>query len=1459
MTAIDSAQTQTVESALVRMASATDEHELEAAWVAGLRGLRDPDDRHRILAAAGRRMHVFDEVVDDLLRRHWLEDVVHEVRVRGGRPLGEKLAAVMMTEVREAFARADADLAALRKAVAAGHGMHDFSAQSPLAAARLCDLGRMAERLRGTELMALVPAEDARLARELADSWAFRNRLLVAVPAPLRVDRDDLLDWARSRAAESELPRLLRMLVAETAHATKIDFPAGTSVAASGWDGIVECFEGNQFVPEGRSGWEVSTQQSGSDAKAQSDYRNRIEDVAPEQRHDMDYVAVLCAPWTKARAFEQEKRSLCDFRSVRALNVDALESWLECAPHSTVWLRELMGKPVVGINLLSAWWAKWLESTSPALDAGVVLAGRDDQAVRLRDRCQLLRGGVITIGGQIHRDEVLAFVAAALVSPDGPSPCSTDALYVDDHDTVKSLLAAEVLSVSSPRAPALTVVVPSADFAEHLPAGSRHRMIVPVPGGSQAEIVLEAADSAVVAGRLRAAGADSDDAHELGSLARMSLMALRRHLAVSPEVHRPQWATGPVAETLRRSLLLNSWDQSRAGDREVVERFVGRSHEDTAETLNNLDSGDAPMILTGEIRHVVSPTDTWMLLDHHLTPADIEALGEVVHDVLTEPDPLYGTTGLERLQAQYDCVRAKYSSWIKRGVATTLALLGSRHPTLLGSASPASTAASGIVWRILRSANEDASPRTWDAVVEVLPLLAEANPEAVLSSLRTCLSERQAFAEAMFEDGSDDGFGFPAPSAHLRVLEALEFLAWSPDHVEAAVDMLAGLAAIDPGGGWANRPAGSLASIMCPGSPNTCASIQERLEAIAMLRKRHGPVAWKLMLSMLPNEHRVQFHKSGPHYRDWKRAEPVVTPAEQADVVAATADMLLQDVGDDPKRWAALIGRVTGLPDIARSEMIAALRQVVDAGPDEEFKSLVWPTLREMVDRHREFHNTQWALPETEIASFDALAECLRPMAPEIAYGQLFSSGLTFIDGASVVGDRRAYEEAVAVRQDEATGAILHSGGVSAVLEFAERIEQPGMVGDSLARRGENLDEAVLGAMPDAPPAITCVALRYFECRFAEFGWEGVDRLLADHGLSPQVAADLLRAVPAAELPWRRVDALGHEVAAEYWTRVGCYETGPPTELSELVEVSRRLREAGRIDMARTVLVHQPGSFESELDFAEEAAACLDLWVLQEADGKPAYGAMVAWELTSLIKALDQHREHLGTERVARIEWLYFPLLGHGPDFKAPNLYREMVRSPEFFAWMVELAYKPASASLGEEWAPSEEQRRMAVNAHDVLHSWPASTFAPGLDGEGRVDAGLLDEWIDRTRERVTEIDRVQIGHTMIGAALAASLPDPNDEWPSTAVRDLIERLQNDDLEKGLAVAIFTQRGITSRSPTSGGAQERQLANAYKERSKRLSAWPRTAAIFAGLASDYTHIAETYDREAEANRRGLPL
>lgn len=1455
MTVLDSGPSATIESALQQIDRAMRFHELEMAWVDGLRRHRLDEDRDRILARAGARLCVLDDTDDQWLRLCWLRMVADEFRRRGEQPLSDDLVGIVRSELREAFAHAEPDLDCLSSSLSAGVDLATITERFPRPAMTVRDLGRTAQQLQGSDLMALVPKEHVELATSVAEGLLPPRYLVAVVPDPWRITRDDLIRWSGPLEARGELPRLARRLVAETTEADRIDFPAGTGVSNPGFDGIVECDRGNQFVPTGLSGWELSVAKSDPNRKARDDYTNRAAEASMEAASETAYVALICANW-KARQFEEEKSKEGHFRFVRALNVDDLEAWLECAPSTTIWLREQMVHPVTGCKSLSSWWQQWLKSTKIPLESEIVLAGRSDQADTLRDRCSQQGGGFVTIGGSVHRDEILAFVSAALCTGE-PERVGADVLYVDDHDAAQRLLGSATPpgSTAPNTRQALTIVVPSNDFARHLPPGTNHRMIVPIPGSPQADIELKAVDSDIVAQRLRDAGRDIHSAHHLGGVARMSLLALRRHLAVSPELHRPRWATGPIDSTLRRGLLLGGWDESRKGDKQIVKEFVGQGYESVTDKLRQLDPGDAPMTATGDQWHSVAPEDTWTLLAHHLTRTDVKTFSEVANRVLTEPDPFHGLTGDELLLARFEGTRTRYSPSLKRAIATTLALFGNQPPVLQGTTTPDSGIASDVVATVLRSANKDATTKTWAVVVESLPLLAEAAPEAVLGALRTCLSEPHAFAGSIFTDSELDGLD-RLPSPHLQILNALEIMAWSPEHLTAVVDMLARLAEIDPGGRYSNRPDNSLAAIMCTWLPSTTAGADERLNAVRMLRTSHNKVAWPLMLSMLPNERNFAEHKPGPRFRDWSEQRNGTTQSDQSLTVASVLEMLLEDVGSDPGRWVDLIPEIPSLPADLRTSMIEALDRVAASGPEEAFRSEVFPKLQDFLNLNREHSDTNWGLPDSELAVLDDVLGHLRPAETAVAHRHLFSGNLMYIDGVQATDGWDTFQDALKAKHAEAVEEIFADGGLSTVLAFAESVEQPHGVGSALSRCSPTLDIDILGAMDTAQEVVTQFALGYFSHRFTEIGWDGFDRLITEHDLPPQVAADLFRAPPPMESPWTRVDGLGNEVAGHYWARAGLSDLGHPKELGQLLEVSRRLREAGRVELALKMLAVRHETHKAQPDFAEEAAACLEQWLQNPTE--PDQTQWTPSRLAKLFEVLDEHRESLGRRRVATLEWQYYPILHNHSGFKAPNLYREMAADPDFFVQLVELAFRPASKSAGSPSEPTETERQLALNAHRVLRCWPDSHFVTGLDDAGRIEARALDQWIDDARERLAKTDRTDIGDVMIGTALVSTPADANGEWPAVPVRNLLERLQNDQIESGLRCAVINQRGVTCRSPGDGGDQERDLAARYRNLSHRFAQWPRTAAVLEGLAKSYERESGIDDRDAEAHRRGLP-
>jgi hypothetical protein len=117
-----------------------------------------------------------------------------------------------------------------------------------------------------------------------------------------------------------------------------------------------------------------------------------------------------------------------------------------------------------------------------------------------------------------------------------------------------------------------------------------HQVVLLASPGSEANVDVPPLGGSVVASMLEDRGVPREQAADLGQLARRSLLALRRSLAVTPALLTPSWSVSPDI-VRRRLLLLGAWDADSTPDRELITRCVGRSYADIQEAGASAPSG----------------------------------------------------------------------------------------------------------------------------------------------------------------------------------------------------------------------------------------------------------------------------------------------------------------------------------------------------------------------------------------------------------------------------------------------------------------------------------------------------------------------------------------------------------------------------------------------------------------------------------------------------------------------------------------------------------------------------------------------------------------------------------------------------------------------------------------------------------------------------------------------------
>lgn len=153
------------------------------------------------------------------------------------------------------------------------------------------------------------------------------------------------------------------------------------------------------------------------------------------------------------------------------------------------------------------------------------------------------------------------------------------------------------------------------------------------------------------------------------------------------------------------------------------------------------------------------------------------------------------------------------------------------------------------------------------------------------------------------------------------------------------------------------------------------------------------------------------------------------------------------------------------------------------------------------------------------------------------------------------------------------------------------------------------------------------------------------------------------------------------------------------------------------------------------------------------------------------------------------------------------------------------------------------------VQSLEVLDSW---RLMPGFKDDGKLDEKGLIEWVETARQQCSKTKH-QIGVDLQIAFMLARAPsDPDGIWPHIAVRNLIERLNNETIDKHIQVGIYNSRGVVSRGIGDGGRQERELAAKYRKMSGAVRAkWPRTATMLHFIADSYDDDAKQWDVDSE--------
>ena len=1237
--------------------------------------------------------------------------------------------------------------------------------------------------------------------------------------------------WSEEIGSRRKLPVLMRKLVHAVGEGLeRVDFPGYDNAERHGWDGFVEAGAGTPWIPQGKSGWELSTEKT-IKRKADADYAARIVSAPPDERVEYTFVFVTTRNWSGKVRWAAEKTALGHWREVRAYDASDLEQWAEHSATAQIWLAEILGFPVEGYRSLERCWQDWATVSAPELSMKLFDPAVEAYAKRIDG---WLNGGAsqpLTIAAD-SVGEALAFLASA-----------ADRALLERHD-----LASRAVVFDTPaglrrfsRVGAAPIIAVGTSWEVEREMGTLGESVPCIivrfrnPVDMAPAITLDRLNRASFEAALHDMSIDRERVEILYRESGRSPTVLRRRLARLDAIREPAWARDDViTANLIPMALAGAWDQARDADVELVGLLSGGvGAEELASRFRRLSRlEDGPVWEIGHHRGVVSKLDALFATGGFITPEHLDAFFFVAEYALSEADPALELPEDRRWMAPVLGKLRLNSAALRSGICETLVILAVHGGAILrGKSLGLPERIEGLVGKLV----EHLSAERLLSLRHDLPDFAESSPEVFLRLLEQDLRQDKPVILGMLAPA---GGHWPTSPKRTELLWALERLAWNPAHFPRVVDILARMAMVEIDDNWANSPKSTLWSIVRDFRPQTGATGGERVRALEKIAANFPEVGWSLSVAQLGGGLSIALANARPRWRlDAVDAAASIAKSEpDGDLSRCAFELVLAWPQHSPATLGDLVERMRWLTEPHRERIRDLVKRWADTAADEDKAALL-----RRIELSMRYGPMGAAL-------FGDLAEYLTPCDLIARHEGLLSSHWLgpYDDGTGGDFDPKDRMERLRHRQLTALREIWTARGEEGLgTLIGKNAQAAGVVGILASDLLLELEEftsfvrhCVVGASGDSS-ANFLLCLREMLARRDENEVVAlVKTAQTDLELPEHQLVTLLMGLPLRVSTWPVLENMPVRIRQAYWN--GVRPAGLVFGPEVMNEVVNRLLEAGRAVSAFEVAQFQWDRLETrQLIRLLHAVARAD-WDAFE-DKSLLHGA-----ISEAFGALDKRTDATMDEKV-QLEVSYFGMLEWSRQ-GIPNIELAAINSPAFFADLIILAHG-RTANAGAPVTDTREVQRSV--ARRVLRR---VRRVPGANAQGSIEADLLKAWVEDVRSLSSVNELLDQCDLEIGQLLSMAPVGKDGLWPLPAVCKTLENIGSDAVADGFITGLFNQQGEYSLEDE--GAQHIETAQRYRVNADRIV---YDCPYVAGLLREFAALCEgraEYDRsEMELLRR----
>ncbi len=1241
----------------------------------------------------------------------------------------------------------------------------------------------------------------------------------------------DIDNWTNKepRRAQEMLPLLIgKLILASSNDIIDYHFPYGKAVQFSGYDGILETKEKSPHFPDGKSVWEMGTDQNIKD-KFNDDYKKRTDEPNGVIQAETTFCFVTSRIWNHRQGIAEitkEKDQQKIWKKVKIIDANNLERWLEDCPSVQMWFSVIIGKPKAGIQDAYSFWKDTIATTDPKLNADYFLYNRESVIKKINNILDSDARQIIIVSSSWL--EAILCIVAEIVSSEDKSikTFGEKCLFVNSYEALKE---ADLNCKSS-------IIIPCFHFTDSLPTFSENENFVLIPvnqydpidriNKSCNRIEIPARTRHEFCDALEKLGYSSSDAYATGENLRCNFMALYRQICTDTLKKIPVWSKTRDVSILVPALFAGAWEGKKSGDISIISRLSEVSYDEYTTLIHEYTLGEnTTLSLIDKTYACISIEEMWDFLWDKITENKFTLFKQCFIEVFNEKDPTYELPEENWYMASVLGKSPSYSKELKEGMILSLIMMVSRKNAqkYRPFTNNIVTECNALVKSVLDNIS---SLQQWQTICPYLSLLMEAAPEIVLSVLEKEVNLPQSDFWRLFKSSDDFLFG---RTFYTHILWALEICIWDKRYATRALNLLIAYAEKGYSYKLSNCPEESLYHIFCLWMPQGVFSLDERKELLISITKNHHSIAPRLFEKLLSSVSQISPGVSKPKWKTIDAPLETVTPPQLLEMREDLLRCYLDSITPCYEDWHFVISELNSFKQITViSEMCKSQKELFS----EEDRLKLCKDLSHYISHNRKFnHDTS-----DRIDIIEQLYNEMLPNSPK-CNAHYFSYHFDGLNPVPYDPDNYSYEkerESLYEFQKIKIQEMIDSYGFDSVIEIIPLIEDipayANVIAETALKKDVDWDyifkiktinvsiaSNIIKALYRFPQA-NVVEKAQAELESDRLGWALSCLTIEDNITKIINESD---SEDCKRVYWENVNIFGINTRNESWVK---------DVINKFLQYKRPYSIIDRfaygdwndpniiIEVLKAALIQQPASEPSGLTLQRVGT----------------------YDIEEMFKKLYKKASGLELE-IAQLELSYLKVFDL--KFEPKCLIDLVLDSPEIYFELLTGAFR---SDEGDSKSEDENKKHFAEIAYTALER---IRRIPGYSVENKtIDETKFKQWIDATTVLAHSNKYTTAHDVVLGKILSYSPNGTDGNWPAECVRDVFEKPHSDTLESNFIIGKENQRGVYTGT---AGKEERKIAVNYKTQADKLQLrYPFTASILLRI-SDYYYNQAEYERASE--------